>query len=204
LLLIGAAAYWSATTSSTTTIQAQTEGSGQLIEQQLRALRDPLNPSKSTLPVHFAQAKEGITYAITRQPFGLGTGVTTRGGAKFGGGLQAGTELDIGDAFLALGIVGGLMYVLIIIVGVTQASRVRQALPGPVWIGIWGMAATSIGAWLTGGNYAVTPIMWFMLGAVDLQYKSLRDRGLLRASLFPMTIRPSQQNPATFSNAPTF
>ncbi|MCA1829908.1 MAG: hypothetical protein ABR552_07020 [Actinomycetota bacterium] len=193
ILLVGMAVWYSATHSDTTTIQAQQEGSGQLIEQQVRALKDPFNPTKSTLPVHFAQAKSGITYAITRKPFGLGTGVTTRAGAKFSGGLQAGTELDIGDAFLALGILGGILYILIIIVAVTQASRVRQALPGPVWIGIWAMAATSVGAWLTGGNYAVTPVMWFMLGAIDVQYRTLRDRGLLRASIFPMTVRPPAQ-----------
>lgn len=178
VILISGIVLWSASTTSTSTIESKQAGASQLIEQQLRALRDPFDPAKSTLPIHWEQATTGIGYAITEQPFGLGTGVATRGGAKFGG-LQAGTELDIGDAFLSLGVVGGVLYILAIIVAVTEASRVRRALPGPVWIGIWTMAATSIGAWLNGGNYAVTPLIWFMIGAADGAYKRMRDRGLI-------------------------
>lgn len=182
MILVTMAVAWSATTSSDSTIEEKDTGAAQLVEQQLRALRDPFDRSKSTLPIHFEAGTAGISYAVTHQPFGLGTGSSTRGGAKFGG-LQAGTELDIGDAFLSLGIPGGVLYVLAIMVALAQASRVRRALPGPVWIAIWAMAATSIGAWLVGGQYAITPLIWFLIGASDGAYKRLRDRGLMGDTL---------------------
>lgn len=171
---------FSATTTSDETIQENKEGADQLIEQQLRALRDPFNPAQSTLPVHWNAAVRGVSYAIMHQQAGLGTGVTTRGASKFKG-IQAGTEFDVGDAFLSLGIAGGFLYSLIIVVAITQAARVRKALPGPVWVGIWAVAFSSIGAWLNGGNYSIPPLIWFLLGASDGMYKALRKRGLLDA-----------------------
>lgn len=182
ILLVGTAVYWSATTTSTARIQDRQAGASQLIEQQLRALRDPFNREVSTLPIHFDQASESIRYSITKQPMGLGTGAPTRGGSKFGG-LQASAELDIGDAFLAYGVPGGALYIVIILVSITVASRVRRALPGPVWIGIWAMLLSSIGAWMIGGNYSIAPLLWFFVGSADAAYERLRDRGLLRGSL---------------------
>lgn len=181
-LLVGAAVAWGVTSTSDSTIQEKQAGASQLVEQQLRALRDPLDPAKSTLPVHFESATRGITQALTEHPWGLGTGVSTRGGAKFGG-IEAGTEFDVGDIFLAMGVPGGILYIAAIILGIWQAARVRRALPGPVWIGIWAMAATSIGAWLVGGNYAITPLIWFLIGAADGEYKRLKARGLTERQL---------------------
>ena len=178
VILVTGVVYWSSSTSSDSTIQDREVGQSQLIEQQLRALRDPFDAEKSTVPVHFAQFREGVTFAVTKRPFGMGTGIATRGGAKFGGNGAA-TELDIGDVFLGLGIVGGVLYLLIILTTITQASRVRRSLPGPVWIGIWTIACTSVGAWVIGGNYAVVPLIWFLLGASDGAYKRLRARGLI-------------------------
>ena len=174
---LAAFVFWSSTTSSTGNIQDQKKGASQLVEQQVRALSDPFNKQKSTLPVHFEAVTESVGYAIMHQPFGLGTGVPTRAGSKFGG-LQAGTELDIGDTFLAFGVAGGALYVVAILVALFELSRVRRALPGPVWIGIWVMAATSVGAWLNGGLYAITPLIWFLIGAADGEYKKLKARHL--------------------------
>ncbi|MFP5225614.1 MAG: hypothetical protein ACLGH3_08725 [Actinomycetota bacterium] len=178
ILLSGAAVIWSATTTTDTRIQDQQQGAAQLIDQQIRALADPFDRTKSTLPIHWESATRGIWFAATKQPAGLGTGVATRGGAKFGG-IQAGTEFDIGDAFLAFGIPGGVLYLLAIMFGLVEASRVRRALPGPVWAAIWAIGLSSIGAWLLGGNYAVAPLIWFLIGAADGQYKRLRQTGLL-------------------------
>jgi hypothetical protein len=168
--------FWANTTSSTTTIQSKKAGISQLVEQQLRALRDPLDRNKSTLPVHAEAATRGLKDAVVHAPFGLGTGRTTRGGTKFqGGSASAGTELDISDAFLSLGIPGGVLYLLAIVIGITQASRVRRKRAGPASIAIWVAAVSSIGAWLIGGLYSVTPLIWFFLGAADGAYKRMRD-----------------------------
>lgn len=178
VILVTGVVYWSSSTSSDSTIQEKEAGASQLVEQQLRALRDPFDPEKSTVPVHFNQFRDGMVFAVTKAPFGHGTGVATRGGAKFNG-TQASTELDIGDMFLSLGVIGGVLYLAAIGLTLVQASRVRRALPGPVWIAIWAMATTSIGAWVIGGNYSVVPLIWFLIGAADGAYKRLRTRGLL-------------------------
>lgn len=182
MLLVGLAVYWSATTTTDSRIEDREVGPSQLIEQQLQALRDPFNRDVSTLPIHFDQASEAIVHTVRSQPLGLGTGAPTRGGAKFGG-FSASAELDIGDAFLAWGVIGGGLYIVVIMAAITVASRVRRALPGPVWIGIWAMILTSVGAWQIGGNYSIGPMIWFLIGAADAAYERLRDRGLLRGTL---------------------
>lgn len=175
---------WAATSTSDSTIEEKEAGASQLIEQQLRALRDPFDRTKSTLPIHWDSATHGVWFALTEQPAGLGTGVATRGGAKFGG-IQAGTEFDIGDAFLSFGAPGGFLYVLAILFGIRAASRVRRALPGPIWIAIWAMALTSVGAWLVGGNYSITPLIWYLVGAADGMEKRLRRSHLLESDEVP-------------------
>jgi len=178
VLLSSLAIGWSATSSSDSRIEEKKEGAAQLIENQQRALADPFDRSKSTLPIHFEAAWRGIWYGITEHPAGLGTGVATRGGAKFGG-LQAGTEFDVGDAFLALGVPGGVLYVAAIFFGIRGAARVRRAMPGAIWIAVYAIALTSVGAWLIGGNYSITPLIWYLLGAADGMYKRLQQGGLL-------------------------
>jgi hypothetical protein len=178
IILASLVVLWSASTTSTDRIQDKEEGASQLIEQQFRALADPFDRTKSTLPIHFDQATESIGYAITKQPLGLGTGAPTRGGAKFAG-FTASSELDIGDAFLAYGIAGGALYLFIILLALTNASRARRALPGPVWIAIWAVLLSSVGGWMNGGQYAIGPLIWFFVGASDGAYKRMRDRGLL-------------------------
>jgi hypothetical protein len=178
---------WAATSSSDDTIQEKKQGAEQLIEQQLRALRDPFDRSKSTLPIHWDSATQGVWYGITEHPAGMGTGVATRGGAKFKG-IQAGTEFDVGDAFLALGIPGGILFICTIFFGIRGASRVRRAMPGPVWIAVYAMAIVSIGAWLVGGNYSVTPLIWFLIGAADGMEKRLSRRHLLEGDVAPVSL----------------
>jgi hypothetical protein len=179
VMLVGGLTLWSMNATSTSTIQSKEAGAAQLTEQQTRALKDPFNRNVSTLPVHYESAKTGIMYTITKKQFGQGVGSTTTAASKFGG-QQSGTEFDIGDAFLSLGVIGGVLYLISIMLGITYASRVRKALPGPVWAAIWAMAATSVGAWLVGGNYSITPLIWFLVGTADGEYKRLRDRGLIK------------------------
>jgi hypothetical protein len=185
VLLSSLAIGWTVVSTSDSTIQEKEAGASQLVEQQLRALKDPFDRTKSTLPIHFESAYEGVFNAITKFPAGLGTGVATRGGAKFQGGIQAGAEFDVADGFLSLGIPGGLLYMAAIFFGVRGASRVRRAMPGPVWIGIYAVTLTSVGAWLVGGNYSITPLIWFLLGASDGMYKRLQARNLLEDTVLP-------------------
>lgn len=141
-----------------------------LQERQNAALLDPTDPTKSTLGVHYKGVKEGLVYAFTEEPFGLGTGSTGRGSTKFGDGRSSSTELDISDAAISFGIVGGLLYMGIIVLAGWQLFRMRTLFSGPMWPAVMGMAVVSFGQWLNGGNYAVAPLIWFMLGASDMAF----------------------------------
>ncbi len=175
-VLFGGIVYWTSTRTSTVTKLDETASAQeQLKQRQIGALTDPFDPKKSTLGVHYKGVMEGLIYAFTEQPYGLGTGSTGRGSTKFGGNKSSSTELDISDATIAFGVIGGVMYMGIIAVAGIQLFRMRRMLPGPMWPAVLGMAIVSFGQWLNGGNYAVAPLIWFMLGAADNAYMKVRD-----------------------------
>lgn len=147
----------------------------QLQERNRVALLDPLDERRSTLRQHYRGVKDGLIFAFTQQPFGLGTGATGRGSQKFGDGRSSSTELDLSDATIAFGVVGGSLYLLIIPLALLQLVRMRNLLPGPMFPAILGMGLVSFGQWLNGGNYAVAPLIWFMLGAADNFYMRARQ-----------------------------
>ncbi|GAC1421950.1 MAG: hypothetical protein NVSMB57_15310 [Actinomycetota bacterium] len=147
-----------------------------LKNRQENGLSNPLDPSQSTLRQHFSGVYSGLIFAINNAPFGLGTGSTGRGSTKFGGAGSNSTELDISDAAVAFGLVGGAMYIAIIVLTGLQLYRMRRWVPGPMIPTILGMAVVSFGQWLNGGNYAVAPLIWFMIGAADAAYLRVRTQ----------------------------
>lgn len=157
-------------------IDETTSAAEQLQTRNKAALLDPLDPKKSTLRQHYNGVVEGLVFAFTQQPYGLGTGSTGRGSTKFGDGRSSSTELDISDATIAFGVVGGLLYIAIIMTAGIQLFMMRKMLSGPMWPAVMGMAIVSFGQWLNGGNYAVAPLIWFMLGASDWAATKARQR----------------------------
>jgi hypothetical protein len=55
-----------------------------------------------------------------------------------------------------------------------QLYLLRRYTNGPMWPAVAGMTIAAFGQWLNGGNYAVAPLIWFMIGASDLAYQRLR------------------------------
>lgn len=147
----------------------------QLRARNKTALLDPLDEKRSTLRQHYRGAKDGFLFALTK-PWGLGTGATGRGSTKFGDGKSSSTELDLADAAIAFGLVGGVLYLAIIGISYLQLGKMRKLMPGPMWPAVLGMGIVSFGQWLNGGNYAVAPLIWFMLGAADAAYLRYRER----------------------------
>lgn len=170
--LVAGGMYWSATRTASDE-PAKQKGAPELAKRQEQALKDPFDRSKSTLPGHLSRVRDGFVYAFTKAPMGFGIGITSRGGRKFGG-EELGTELDVSNAALAFGALGGLLYVGIILTALVQLERLRRLVGGAVWPAILGMAIVSLGQWLNGGNYAVAPLIWFMLGAADAAYHRAR------------------------------
>ncbi len=177
LMLLGAAVMWTATQTSTTDSRDLAPGKDQLVNQQLTALKDPTDISKSTLPAHALHAWAGIASALRQHPVGLGTGAISRGGAKFGGNVASyGTELDIGNSFVAFGLIGGLLYFGVVGMAFRQLYVLRRVTANPMWVAVLGMCILSIGQWQNGGAYAISSLLWFSLGASDGALRELREK----------------------------
>lgn len=135
-----------------------------LINHQVAGLTDPLNPNSSTLLVHLQLVQKGIGEGL-RNPIGSGTGSTNQAGGKLGGanGPAQATEVDISNAFVALGLLGGILYLAIVIVVLVRA--VRGYFAGrELLLPVIGVLIVGAGQWLTGGHYALSPLTWLLIG----------------------------------------
>ncbi|MCA1833954.1 MAG: hypothetical protein LC750_14755 [Actinobacteria bacterium] len=178
--LIGAFMLYAATHSTTAADNATIEaGTKQLVTQQQNGLLDPTDAAKSTLPLHAKRVWQGIAYSMTTRPAGLGTGAITRGSSKFGKGTQAAVELDFGNAFLAFGVVGGLLYFFVVLQTFRQLYILRRRKPDPMWVAVLGICILSIGQWQNGGAYAIASLIWFVIGASDKAFQDLNARPAL-------------------------
>lgn len=176
ILLAGLAVLWAASNRSdpNTSLTAQ-QGVEQLKAQQLVGLTNPFDSRVSTLPGHITRVEDGLLYSW-HNPAGLGTGSITRGGQKFRQGASTGTELDFGNAFLAYGLIGGAMYVLLALRVFWQLYVLRRKTLSPVWAAVLAMAIISLGQWQNGGAYALSSMIWFMIGCADRAYMQLPRR----------------------------
>ena len=136
-----------------------------LLSRQVIGLADPFNRQTSTLPAHIDSMVGGLIEAL-RNPLGRGPAAVTLAGQKFGSGATS-TDIDPSNVAVALGAPGLVAYVLLVVFGLRRAfeyARDRRDLPGLAVLAILVMTCTQ---WLTGGNYAVAPLPWLMLGWLD-------------------------------------
>ncbi|MBA2792488.1 MAG: hypothetical protein H0U32_00665 [Thermoleophilaceae bacterium] len=134
------------------------------VERQVGGLISPLDPDESTLIVHWEALKSGIELGV-RNPVGLGTGASNLGSRVSGGEGEIRTDNDIGDAFVAFGIVGGLVFIAIIVMSFRGVfGRYLRERPDPLVFAVAGILVVSFGQWLQSGHYAAAPLMWFLLG----------------------------------------
>jgi hypothetical protein len=139
------------------------QSSNSLVSHQVGGLLNPLDPEQSTLIGHLGLMGSGIAAGF-EQPFGHGTGVTNLAGAQLSGNGSAGSEVDISDAFISLGLPGGLMYLtLVVLVLVTIAKRYART-GDPLVFAIAGALMVTLGQWLNGGYYALAAMSWFVIG----------------------------------------
>ena len=110
-------------------------------------------------------------YRTTQQPLGRGTGYTTRAAGRFGEGGWS-SEKDFTDMFIAFGIPGGIVY--LIVLGYTGLVAVRYWMRSRSTVGliIIGVLVSSVFGWIQPGQYVMTPIIWFCVGSLDKIYNS--------------------------------
>jgi hypothetical protein len=139
-------------------------GGGSLVGHQLGGLANPLDPEKSTLPLHWSLAVDGAKEGVLH-PLGHGTAVTNLAASRFGiGGTEKSSELDVSNTFIALGLVGGLLFIALAVVAFRRIVSAYLARPDPAILAALGLMMVTVGQWLNGGYYALAPLLWFVLG----------------------------------------
>lgn len=135
------------------------------LDRQVGGLLNPLDPNESTLLGHWSSLGAAIETAFSN-PIGLGTGAPNLG-ARVGGGVDRETDIDIGDAFLGLGLPGGLLFAAIIVLSFREVfgRYLRSRQPDPLLFATGGVLIVTLGQWLQGGHYAASALTWFLLGS---------------------------------------
>jgi hypothetical protein len=146
-----------------------------LVHHQLGGLASPLDPNKSTLPLHWDLAVSGAREGV-QNPIGHGTAVTNLAASKFGnGGSAQSSELDVANTFISLGLIGGILFICVLFVAFRQTIRSYMAKPDPAVLAALGMMVVGLGQWLNGGFYALSPLLWFVVGWATKDSPDVRD-----------------------------
>jgi hypothetical protein len=135
-----------------------------LIAHEAGGLGDPLNPEQSTVQIHVDQVLTGFALALNH-PLGLGTAGTNLAGLKVNE-LAVGAEVDIPNQFISLGILGGLLYVAIVVRTLAGVAGLALRRRDVVSIATVGILVVSFGQWLNGGYYALAPLVWLLIGSI--------------------------------------
>ncbi len=126
-----------------------------------------------TLNVHTSLLLHGYESVITN-PLGYGLGASSSAAMKFGNTFRP-TETDIGDVMVTTGLVGGVLYHVMIVMIVLTAIRYWLRTRSVLALAFIGILGVNFSLWLGGGLYAVSAILWFCIGALDRLYRdSLR------------------------------
>jgi hypothetical protein len=133
-----------------------------LVTHQVDGLVNPFDPQQSTLLLHVQGLEKGVTSGF-HSVLGQGIAATTLAGSKLGGNAQT-TELDISDAFVGLGLGGGLLYLAFVLAALWSAARVALRRRDALSLAVLGILVLTLGQWLNGGYYAVSALVWVMLG----------------------------------------
>jgi hypothetical protein len=157
-----AAAYAGAATFGPTLDRAAGVGGNAVVERNVTGILKPLDPDKSTAIGHWDLLLTGIGEGI-KNPAGHGTGASTQA-AQLTGSEKLDTENDIANTFVSLGLIGGVLYVVIVFLvfraTFTRFMRRRDVLS----FAVAGLLVVTFGQWLNGGLYAVAPLVWFLIG----------------------------------------
>jgi hypothetical protein len=97
-------------------------------------------------------------------PVGQGITATTLAGEELGRGRS--TEVDISNAFVSLGGLGGLAYLGLVALALSTTLRLAVRTRSAVSLACLGSLVVVLGQWLNGGFYAVSPLVWLAVGFV--------------------------------------
>ena len=136
------------------------------LEHQTNGFAHPLDQRSSTAGVHAKLIGNGLLQGIIA-PLGHGLGATTVAAKRFGGDASTGSsEIDFSDMFISLGLIGGLIYLFIIYKTLRYVLRYVNDVPKAVSLPMLAILATTLSAWLIGGQYSTSSMIFFLIGAL--------------------------------------
>ncbi|CEK15932.1 hypothetical protein CWRG_01319 [Chthonomonas calidirosea] len=149
-----------------------------LLNHQVEGISNPTDPNSSTAGIHAASALYGITSSL-QHPIGIGLGAITLSGYQLhsssaGPVVATNMEVDWSNMFLALGPVGGIVYLLFIGATLWCAFKVWHRTRALTTLAILGVLVTSLNTWLNGDNYSTCMLIWFSIGALEREYMLLQ------------------------------
>jgi hypothetical protein len=145
-----------------------------LLVHQVGGLLHPFDPDQSTLPLHWDRIVAGLSSAVDH-PLGSGTAVTTLAASKLGA-QAVPTDVDVANVFVSLGIPGGGLYVAMLVAIAWKTLALYRATRQVVVLGVVGVLIVTLGQWLNGGEYAVAPLVWFLVGWITAEWRATTER----------------------------
>ena len=164
-----------------------------LLAHQAGGLAHPLDKRYSTAGLHTGMVTKGIISGFT-DPIGHGLGSTTLGSRKLASGGSGGasdeeatgsSEIDISDMFIALGFVGGFIYIAVVYLTMRQALVYLQRVDRAVSLPVVAILTLMLSGWLIGGQYSTSSVLFFLIGglAYDQRRWQLNAHSVLQASV---------------------
>lgn len=136
-------------------------------------LADPTG-KQSTLGAHTGELIQGLKESVT-QPLGQGTGSVSQAATHFTG-HSLGTEVDPGNAGVAFGVVGVLLYILVALRTFTTAYSEASTRRDAISLAVLGISVVTFLRWLNGDLYSVAWFFWLTIGWIDLERSTWRQR----------------------------
>jgi hypothetical protein len=134
------------------------------IKHQVNGLLHPGDSKYSTAGLHSQMFLGGLLEGF-KSPLGNGLGAGTLGANKFSDTPIGSTEVDISDAFVTLGAVGGLIYLWLIVLILRVVMKSVRSNPGGL-LPVFSLLIAMVGAWIASGQYGIAPLIWFIIGAL--------------------------------------
>ena len=151
--------------SAQSTTSAAANPTGTLLQHDISGIANPTG-SGSSLPGHVSETVDGIKSAFL-QPIGYGSGSVTLASGRLGGAASAGTESDLGNAGPALGLLGLILYVVVVVLGLLCTYRLAARRGDTLALAALGLLVVMLFQWLNGDLYSVAWLVWLSLGWVD-------------------------------------
>ncbi|HVX19847.1 MAG TPA: hypothetical protein VHB02_00695 [Acidimicrobiales bacterium] len=152
------------------------------ITHDLAGLAHPTSGG-STLSGHVDRVVQGMESAFTH-PLGYGTGSVTLASGKLGNAKSRGTENDLGNAAIAMGLAGLVLFVVVMFKGYAASYRLAAAVRDAGSLAVLGLLVVLFGQWTNGDLYSMAWLAWLGLGWVDAR-GGLEGRPMERDAAHP-------------------